>query len=219
VLTKLRSRLAADREAGFTLMEMVVAMVIATILGAAATTWFIGVSDASTHTVDSDLGTASARNVLQVWAALLRVAGSPTDPGTGTGRITNLSATSITFHAYQASGSCTGACSDFATETVTFAMSGSTCGTSSPSNCTLTDTVATSSTSTTSIDVTGGVSAGSCLFTAYDDTGANLGCTGLSSTQLADVTRIGLAFAITTDGHTRNFQTSATFTQRPDSTS
>ena len=75
-----------------------------------AMAWFLGASDASTATTDADLGTASARNALQTWAALLRVAGSPTDPGSGTGRITSLSATSITFNAYRSgTATCTSA--------------------------------------------------------------------------------------------------------------
>ncbi len=221
MLTLLRDRAArAGAEAGLTLIELVVAMVLATLLGSMAMAWFVGASDASTATTDADLGTASARNALQTWAALLRVAGSPSDPGSGTDRITSLSATSITFNAYvSGTSTCTTTCSDFATRTVTLAMSGSNCGQSNPSNCQLVETGAGTTPSATDVIVPNGVSAGTCLFTPYDSDGTQLGCTGLSSDQLASITRVGLAFAVTTDGHTRNFQTSASFTQRPESTS
>jgi prepilin-type N-terminal cleavage/methylation domain-containing protein len=221
MLTWLRSRVVrAGHDAGLTLIELVVAMVLATVLGSMAMAWFLGASDASTATTDADLGTASARNVLQTWAALLRVAGSPTDPGSGTDRITSLSATSITFNAYvSGAGSCTGMCTEFATKSVTLAMTGADCGQSNPRNCQLVETGAGSNSSATDVIVPSGVSAGTCLFTAYDTDGSSLGCTGLSSDELASVTGIGVAFAVTTDGHPRSFQTSAAFTQRPGSSS
>ena len=194
-------------------------MTLATLFGAFAMSWFLGASDASTATTQADHGTASARNALQTWAALLRVAGSSSDPGSGTDRVTSLSPTSITFNAYTNSGACTGVCGDFATKTVTLAMTGAGCGLSTPTACQLVETGAGSEPSATDIIVPEGVSAGDCLFTAYDEDSNSLGCTALSPDQLATVTSVGLAFAVTTDGHTRNFQTSATFSQRPDSTS
>ena len=217
MLTRVRARVAdAGHDAGLTLIELIVAMVLASVLGSMAMAWFIGASDASTATTDTDLGTASARNALQTWAALLRVAGSPTDPGSSTGRITSLSATSITFNAYVGgTDTCATTCSAFATKAVTLAMTGADCGQSSPQDCQLVEIGAGSVTSASDVVVPSGVSAGSCLFTAYDSDGTNLGCTGLSADDLASVTRIGLAFAVTTDGHTRSFQTSAAFTQRP----
>ena len=221
MLTRLRDRLgAAGADAGLTLIELVVAMVLATVLGSMAMAWFIGASDATTATTDTDLGTASARNALQSWAALLRVAGSPTDPGSGTDRITSLSATSITFNAYVTGGdTCTSACDGFSTRSVTLAMTGADCGNTVPTSCQLVETGTGASPSASDVIVPNGVSAGSCLFTAYSDDGTALGCTALSSADLAAVTRIGLAFAVTTDGHTRDFQTSAAFTQRPDDNS
>jgi prepilin-type N-terminal cleavage/methylation domain-containing protein len=220
VLTRLRGRIArAGAEAGLTLIELVVAMVIASLLGSMAMAWFIGASDASTATTDADLGTASARNALQTWAALLHVAGSPSDPGSGTDRITDLSATSITFNAYVGGDDCTAACDGFATRPVTLAMSGPDCGLSVPKNCQLVETGAGTGPSATDVIVPNGVSAGDCLFTAYDGDGADLGCTALSPEALASVTRIDLAFAVTSYGHVRNFQTSASFSQRPGSTS
>jgi Tfp pilus assembly protein PilW len=220
MLSRLRQRNAdVIRDAGTTLIELVVAMVLATIFGAFATNWFLSASDASTATTSADLGTASARNALQTWAALLGVAGSPSDPGSGTDRIVDLSATSITFNAYTAgSASCTAECSEFGTKTVTLAMSGSDCGLTVPADCQLVETGAGSDPSSHDIVVFGGVSAVECLFTAYDSSGAELGCTALTADELASVTRIGLAFAVTTDGHTHSFQTSAALTQRPGST-
>jgi type II secretory pathway pseudopilin PulG len=219
VLTWPRHRIAEPaRDAGTTLIELVVAMVLATIFGAFAMTWFLGASDASTATTSADLGTAGARNALQTWAALLRVAGSPSDPGSGTDRIIDLSATSITFNAYAAGpDSCSAACSEFSTKTVTLAMTGSDCGLTTPANCQLVETGAGSDPSAYDVIVPGGVSADGCLFTAYDSDGADLGCTALSADSLASVTSIGLAFAVTTDARTHSFQTSAALTQRPGS--
>lgn len=219
MLTGLRSRTAAAvHDAGTTLIELMVAMSLATVFGAFAMTWFLGASDAGTATTNADLGTASARNALQTWAALLQVAGSPSDPGSGTDRITGLSAASITFNAYAAgSGSCTATCAEFATTTVTLAMSGSDCGLTVPANCQLVETGTGSDPSASDVIVPGGVSAGDCLFTAYDSAGTDLGCTALTTDGLASVTRIELAFAVTTDGRTHSFQTSAALTQRPGS--
>jgi hypothetical protein len=60
-----------------------------------------------------------------------------------------------------------------------------------------------------------GVSAGDCLFTAYDADGNSLGCTGLGPEALASVTSVDFAFSVTATGRTRSFETSATFAQRP----
>lgn len=220
MLTRLRACVRrASADAGVTLIELMVAMTLATLFGGFAMSWFIGASDATTATTKADLGTASARNALQTWAALLRVAGSSSDPGSGADRITSLSATSITFNAYTNSGACTGVCSDFATKSVTLTMTGADCGHTTPTDCELVETGAGSEPSATDVIVPEGVSAGDCLFTAYDEDGNSLGCTALSPDQLATVTSVGLAFSVTADGHTRAYQTSATFSQRPDTTS
>ena len=220
MLTRLRRRVAGRRpDAGVTLIELLVAMTLATLFGSFAMVWFLGASDASTATTSADLGTASARNALQTWAALLRVAGSSSDPGSGTDRIVSLSATSITFNAYTNGGACTDVCTGFTTKTVTLAMTGTGCGSSSPTNCQLVETGTGSSPSASYVVVSSGVSAGSCLFTPYTSSGSALGCTGLSPAQLASVTSVQLAFSVTAAGRTSAFETSATFSQRPSSTS
>jgi hypothetical protein len=135
---------------------------------------------------------------------MLQLAGSSTGTDqTGNG-IVSLSSNSISFTAYLSnSGACSAntSCTPLSAKTVTLALSSGK----------LVETLGTSSSvvvsSTTSASGPGG-----CLFTAYEDA-TSLGCSGLTSTQLADATSILLSFKLkTTSGHTRSFQTTATFT-------
>ena len=192
----------ADREGGFTLLEMVVGMSLASMIGALVLSWFIGVSDSSTATTSGSTGVGNARNVLQSWAHDLQLAGSPTDSGTGTGRIASLTATSIDFYAHLSNNSCSSnaSCAALGTTEIKYSLQ----------NGNLVEQLGSNS---AGIALPGGyVTAGSCLFTAYSGT-TSLGCSGLTSAQLTSVTAIAISFVITpTAGHARSFTTTATFT-------
>lgn len=197
-----RSRLADD--AGFSLMELVGAMVIAAVVGAMSLAWFMSASDATSSASDADQATASARNVLQTWGRMLQLAGAPAATGGTTNGVTGITATSISFTAYLTnSGTCSAnsACAPLTTTSVTLALSGGM----------LRETVGGGQSSVVESSTTTAV--GSCLFTAYTPTGS-LGCSSsLTSTQLASITSVVLSFKVaTTNGHTRSFQTTAAFT-------
>ena len=220
MLTALRSAHArtspTDREGGFTLIELMVAMVLTTALGAMALIWFVGANSSTRTSTDSNIASANARNVLQSWAKLITVAHAPASDPTGspTAELVSLSPTSITFNAnigsFGALPSCptTGPCQVGTPSTVTLAI-GANSGTGHGQ---LTQTVK----SATTVILPGdpaSVSAGACLFTAYDATGKSLGCgtatTPLNAAALVSVARVDIAFTVTTDGRARSYQTSA----------
>lgn len=195
-----------NNDAGLSLVEMVVAMVLAGIVGSLLLAWFVGASDTSTATTNSDLAAADARGTLQSWARYLQVAGSPTG-GTGAGRIESLDADSIAFNARLANDpSCTtdAACDPLATTPVTLQLD--------PITGALSEIVG----DTKNVLIARGVAAGdgstgACLFTAYSD-GAPLGCHP-SPSDLEDVTAVTITFTITPKtGHPRTYTTSASFT-------
>ena len=96
-LHRLRDARAGDD--GFTLMELVVAMSLMTIIAALTTTFFVGMEHASQKTVDLNVSTANARVALDSWTNLLRLADSPTDPGAGANRFLDITPTSAVFYA------------------------------------------------------------------------------------------------------------------------
>jgi prepilin-type N-terminal cleavage/methylation domain-containing protein len=196
-------RLRDDR--GFTLTELLVAMVIASIVGALALSWFIGASNATTTTTDVDNATASARNVLQTWGKMLQLAGASAGVGTTTNGLQTISPTSITFTAYlKNSGACSPetSCAPLSTTSVTLGLNNAMLVEAFDSN---SPSVVLSNT-TTAADTSG------CLFVAYTADGL-LGCSSsLTSTQLESVTSVVLAFKVlTANGSSRTFQTTAAF--------
>jgi type II secretory pathway component PulJ len=76
MLTVLRDRIrrVTNDDAGVTLIELLVAMVLSTLVGAMTLLTFLGASSASSATGDRMSGTASARTTLQQWQALIQVA-------------------------------------------------------------------------------------------------------------------------------------------------
>ena len=73
----IRRRMRALRDsgdAGITLMELVVAMVLNVVIGALTVGIFIKVNDSSGTSIDRSVSTSSARNAIQQWTAYLRVA-------------------------------------------------------------------------------------------------------------------------------------------------
>jgi prepilin-type N-terminal cleavage/methylation domain-containing protein len=198
-----RHRFADD--SGFSLIEVLVAMIIASVVGAMSLAWFMSASDATNSASDADQATAQARNVLQTWAKMLQLAGAPAATGGTTNGIVSLSPTTISFTAYLTnSGACSAgsACSPLTTKPVTLSLSGGM----------LREAVG-SGASTSVVESSTTTAVGSCLFTAYTATGS-LGCSSsLTATQLASITSVVLSFKVaTTNGHTRSFQTTAAFT-------
>lgn len=203
MLTTVLRRLNPDD--GFTLIELLVTTIIASILGALALQWFMGASNATTTTSDVDNATASARYVLQQWGKMLQLAGASAGVGTTTNGIQSLSPTSITFTAYLSnSGACSAntSCAPLRTSTVTLALA----------NGKLYETIGSGQASVDEASTTSVSAASGCLFTAYTASG-QLGCSStLTSTQLASVTSVVLAFkVVTSGGSSRTFQTTAAF--------
>ena len=192
-------------DAGFTLVELLVTLVIASIVGALALSWFMGASNATTATTDVDNATANARNVLQSWGKMLQLAGASAGVGTTTNGVQSLSPTSITFTAYlRNSGACSPntSCAPLTTTTVTLALTGSK----------LWETFDSGHPSAALPNTTSVADPSGCLFTAYTADGL-LGCSSsFTSTQLASITSVVLAFkVVTTSGSSRTFQTTSAF--------
>jgi Tfp pilus assembly protein PilW len=97
----IRHRLHALRtggDAGITLMELVVAMVLNVIVGTLTVGIFVNVQHSSSTSVDRTVSTASARNAIQDWTAFLRVADGKT-AGVKTNRIEWLGSQDMLFYA------------------------------------------------------------------------------------------------------------------------
>lgn len=90
-------RVGAD--AGVTLIELMVGMVLAMIVGALTLSFFLTMDRASNDTVDSNVTTASARNVIEAWTRLLSLADSPQTAGDSAGRFEQITPTSVVFYA------------------------------------------------------------------------------------------------------------------------
>lgn len=86
-------------DAGFSLTELIVTGVLMTIVMAMALVFFVQFTNNNSALTDENLSTGSARNVLQQWAATLRLADSPDTPGTTSGRIVKITPTEIEFYA------------------------------------------------------------------------------------------------------------------------
>lgn len=116
MLTRLRARRRAKHgDAGITLIELVVAMTIATIVATLTTALFVTSSNVNSKTTNTNVATSAARAVLDSWAALISVADAPTIPyvsnvpqngstaqptaGTAADRIINITPTELTFWA------------------------------------------------------------------------------------------------------------------------
>lgn len=96
MLTKLRGRCGRDR--GITLIELVVAMTVTTIVGAVAINFFITSTQDGTKATLTNQATADARVTLDSWTSLLRVAGW-LDRSAQTDRFEEITPTKIVFYA------------------------------------------------------------------------------------------------------------------------
>jgi len=72
------ARARSERDAGITLIELVVAMTLATIVATLATMLFVTSSNVNAKTTDANVASSSARAALDSWASLISLADSPT---------------------------------------------------------------------------------------------------------------------------------------------
>jgi hypothetical protein len=86
-------------DAGVSLIELVVAMTLMTVVGTLTLTFFVTMNSANGRTIDSNLSTASARNTLESWTRLLSLADSKQGAGSGAGRFEQITPTSAIFYA------------------------------------------------------------------------------------------------------------------------
>jgi type II secretory pathway pseudopilin PulG len=82
-----------------TLVELIVAMTLGTIIAAAALSVFMGTITSTTHTSNTVINAAQARNVLQSWSEMIRVADSPDGAGTSSGRFGQVGPSTAIFYA------------------------------------------------------------------------------------------------------------------------
>ncbi|MCW2496932.1 prepilin-type N-terminal cleavage/methylation domain-containing protein [Jatrophihabitans sp.] len=194
-----------DDDRGTTLIELMVGMLICAILGSLALSWFLNSDTVNQATTSSNSSTASARYVLQQWAKMVQLAGTGNGTTSTTNGITAISPTSITFNAYLNNPTVcpTGtSCSALATSTVTLALTSNQ----------LTESIGGHSPSVDFSSQTGTVTpvtTGGCVFTPYANS-TPLGCSNLTTTQLAQITSLSIAFTATTSTkHKATYQTSA----------
>jgi hypothetical protein len=94
-----RARAVVDTgDAGITLMELIVAMVLNVIIGAMTVGILLSINNSSTNSTDRTVNTAGARNTIQDWTALLRVADGKT-AGVKTNRFEWLTSNDMLFYA------------------------------------------------------------------------------------------------------------------------
>lgn len=100
MLTGLRNRVRTVRrggDAGMSLTELLVAMVLAAVLGAITSVLFVDVDNSTAASTDRAIDSAQARNVLQSWTSYLQVSDGPT-AGSATNRFEWFGPSSILFY-------------------------------------------------------------------------------------------------------------------------
>jgi hypothetical protein len=97
VIRRVRALLASG-DAGITLMELIIGMVLNMIIGALTVGIFLSVNNSSNNSVDRTVSTSNARNTVQDWTAYFRVADGKT-AGVKTNRVEWLTANDVLFYA------------------------------------------------------------------------------------------------------------------------
>lgn len=90
---------ASADDAGMTVIELVVAMVLTTIVAAMSLAFFVNSLGASTTTTNTTTDTSLARNTLDSWTALIRLADSPQVSGTSADRFEQIGPSDLVFYA------------------------------------------------------------------------------------------------------------------------
>jgi len=95
-----RQMMRRDRaDLGVSLIELVVAMGLMTVIGAMTLAFFISMNTADSRTVDANISTAGARNALESWTRVLTLADSSQTAGLGSGRFEQITPTTAIFFA------------------------------------------------------------------------------------------------------------------------
>lgn len=81
------------------LVELMVAMALSTILGALTLTLFVQVSNATNNTTDRTITSTQARNALQSWSSYLQLVDDPAASGLAVNRFEWFTASSVMFYA------------------------------------------------------------------------------------------------------------------------
>lgn len=88
----------ATDDSGMTIIELIVAMTLSTIIGTVALIFVVQSTRTSTSTTERTISTAQARSLLQSWSTYLHVADDPTAAGLAENRFEWFTATDIAFH-------------------------------------------------------------------------------------------------------------------------
>jgi hypothetical protein len=89
----------ASGDGGISLIELIVAMVLTTILGAITTVLFVDVDNSTAASSDRAIDSAKARNVLQSWTSYLDVSDGPgPSPGSAVNRFEWFAPSSVLFY-------------------------------------------------------------------------------------------------------------------------
>jgi prepilin-type N-terminal cleavage/methylation domain-containing protein len=99
MLTRCRSRRALASDAGFTLVEVLVTMVLATIVGALTVRLVVMVNASASATSDRAVNGAEAASLIQSWGGYLNVIDDPTASGLAANRFEWFTPTSVLFYA------------------------------------------------------------------------------------------------------------------------
>ncbi len=215
MLTQARARLRrvtgrGHGDAGLSLMELIVTGVLMSVVMSMALTFFVQFNHSNSALADENVSTAAARNVLQQWAATLRLADSPDTPGSPNGRIVEITPTEIKFYADLGNRDLcsTGSCSSASKPTeVDYSLNSDHQLVESYYHYNPATGTYPSAPTSTSVVATGVLTAG-WLFVPYVDTdppsatrpqschgGAGL-CGSAAATVLATVVRVDISFAI-----------------------
>jgi Tfp pilus assembly protein PilW len=100
VLTRVRRRARAVRasgDAGVSLTELIVAMILSTILGALTLQLFVTVDTSTSSTTDRTVNTSQASNTMQAWTQYLHIADG-TIPGAASARFEWLTSSDMLFY-------------------------------------------------------------------------------------------------------------------------
>ncbi len=98
LIARRRRRSKTTDDAGVTLIEVVVAMSLSTILGTVALLFFTAANDSAASSLDRSISSAQARVALQSWTAYLRVSDGPA-AGNPSHRFEWITPTSTLFYA------------------------------------------------------------------------------------------------------------------------
>lgn len=201
-------------DAGFTLLELMIAMALLSLIGAMTIAFFVGMNTSTKTTIDTNVATAQARATLQSWTTMLSLADSPSAAGTGAGRFVEVTPTTVVFYSNIDANRALDNSARSAPRKIALSLENG--------ELVERDYSETSGALTATRHLVQGVTRtdGRWIFTPYcltsssSTTGvAACGPTTVGSTALSDVVRIDLAYTVTlASGRTRSFTSAAAVT-------